>query len=284
MTDVSQLRADFVEPSKRKVIEELISLSAIRVPLPLGIANPLPASFSKRCEVIDGVLQWYGASVPPNELDQLGTLRSQLSGPSAEFVTQLIESISARVVYGYSCAQGSTPASESWRWFEIETNYDPNEIAEQLRSAYQLRRPDPDEVPLGGDQLAELSTDQAGANAISPQVLWGCMPLEDGWAMLPFLNTTDEIYLRILPQQSSEPESALVSGAAILGNDDPRVWHIEPKQQRWNTTLLDADVVEGRWNYTKAGVGWSLQKADVTLWQPELVMNGFVWISTMGQQ
>ncbi len=89
--------------------------------------------------------------------------------------------------------------------------YDPVETARALRS------------------FAQLPTPQWERNPTQPldvPLLWGFMPLKDGWAQLPIANLTEQIYLdaKLVP----EPASALPAKPAFDGVirklKDAKVW------------------------------------------------------------
>ena len=71
---------------------------------------------------------------------------------------------------------------------EARLAFDPVGTARFLRRTQEL--PEPTFVP-GREEEGEV----VGAKAPDPALLWGFMPLADGWAQLPFLNLSEQIYL-----------------------------------------------------------------------------------------
>ncbi|GAB4515274.1 MAG: hypothetical protein OHK0046_18510 [Anaerolineae bacterium] len=128
---------------------------------------------------------------------------------------------------------------------------------------------------------------------IHPAVVWAFMPLEDGWAQLPIPNLTDQIYLDagLSPYQepADVPDAAeaaarrtpVLQGTFALGNDDAGVLAAHPDEQPWNMTLLDAGYVVGRWVLLPLAEGeFVLERVQVELRQPEMILNGLLWLST----
>ena len=93
----------------------------------------------------------------------------------------------------------------------------------------QLDNPDPPDDPgllAGATALPTLS-----GGTIDPPVLFGTVPMEDGWAQLPFLNVTEQILIDGLPEQIAPPVSGpLLMGAASFGTDRARA--VQPGLRR----------------------------------------------------
>ena len=162
---------------------------------------------------------------------------------------------------------------ERLAWEAFDTVYDPFEAAALLRRREGLPTPAPDAVGPGG-----------GAVPFTP-VLWGPVPTARGWVQLPFLNLTEELYLRIVPRPAGDrpPQPVLLEGAAVFGNDAPGWWDREPAEHRWSVTVLDADALDGEWAFTRPDDNaspWAPDKLRAVFRQPELVLNGFLWLAT----
>lgn len=176
------------------------------------------------------------------------------SGPTPANVT-------GKFVYAANRSGGSW--AESVTLSNIVAGYDALAVAGELRLRDGLAEPDP-------------------LDKISPTVLWGFAPLEDGWAQLPFLNLTEQLYLDVFnPQQEKESE-ALLLGAVSIGNDSPELGKLKPGDQSWSVTLLDAAHYEGIWTLNRAAgqPRWTLQTIQLTVDEPEVALNGFLWLAT----
>lgn len=275
--DATQLRLDF---NDQPAIRELISNATLHVHVPTGVTFNFSAypQLDERTEVREGRLRWFGVAVHAESDDlvatdqalrQLETVIGLSTGRRVDVLLELRRRILAQIDYSYS------PTTEQIGWSAIDTTYDSNEVAEFLRGVQNVRRPDPDEIPSNG---------LPGEYLVEPAMLWGTMPLENGWAMLPFFNTTDELYLRILQPEQAQAETALISGVAVWGNDDFRMWSLQLNEQRWNMTLLDSDQILGCWSFERSGgtnPAWALSAARLRFYQPEVVFNGLFWLSTV---
>src|SRR5262249_49397420 len=94
---------------------------------------------------------------------------------------------------------------EAFDFTDITTVYDPLAAATLLRIQYSLPTPidllghsqPPPGTPTVTGSLAPGSP-TSPADVATP-VLWGFMPLDDGWAQLPFLNATEQLIVDALP-------------------------------------------------------------------------------------
>ncbi|MCE9553060.1 MAG: hypothetical protein K8T91_06735 [Planctomycetes bacterium] len=266
------LRADFPQLVADDTLDRLISMATVEVPVPEGVTLNFTGPLAACTEIDRQRLRWFGvafADSDPAFVDLIQRFQAA-TGKTSECLGRLLVLLRARVTY--SSVDNGTGFAETVAWQSLETTYDANEAAQLLRTAYQCARPNPDESVHG----------KSDDYRVDPPALWGSLPLDDGWAMVPFFNLTDELYLRIYDPETVEPEAALLGGAAILGNDDPRLWSSHRDQQRWDLTLLDADQVTGSWQFHRQLGSWSLQRVILQLFQPEVVLNGFLWISTDG--
>ncbi len=159
---------------------------------------------------------------------------------------------------------------ETIRLDKLTTTFDPVDVPRFLRSRLGQPRP---------------TWQGEGSQTIDPPILWGFMPLEDGWAQLPILNLTEQIYLDsrvVRPQENQDtPPSALLQGAVSLGNHQPLLRANHRHEQPWNLTLTHSQSVSGRWRLTRLGdQDWTLEQVTLTLTQPQLTLNGLFWLST----
>ena len=103
------------------------------------------------------------------------------------------------------------------------------------------------------------------------------MPLEDGWAQLPFLNATEQVVSDILPDRNARARNtipALFSGAAIFGTDDPLLFNPAEGEPPWNVAVSDASSYDGTWKFTKDG----LTEISLFLRGPEVFIDGIFWL------
>jgi hypothetical protein len=284
--DAAKLRADFGgEAALAACVERLVAQATLRAEIPPG----LPFNFSSmpelaaRTEVVPGKeLRWFGVAAHGSSSGlaaddpAVAQLEARIAaGPAAErpYLQQLRRQLGAQLDYQFQPPGGAASSAESLAWSAIDATYDANDVAELLRTVHDAPRPDPDEISRQGDR---------GQYRVEPAMLWGTMPLETGWAMLPFFNVTDELYLRVLQPEEPLLEAALVSGAAAWGNDDSRLWATARDEQRWSLTLIDADQILGHWQFDRAGGEWSPGAARVRIYQPEVAFNGLLWLSARG--
>ncbi len=163
----------------------------------------------------------------------------------------------------YAASRAANTWMETVTLTDIVAGYDALAVAGQLRLRDGLAEPD-------------------ALSAVTPPLLWGFAPLEDGWAQLPFLNLTEQLYLNTFdpePEKESEP---LLLGAVAIGNDSPELGKLKPGDQSWSVTLLDAAHYEGVWTLTRAAgeTRWRLQSIALTVAEPEVALNGFLWLAT----
>lgn len=172
--------------------------------------------------------------------------------------------------------------SENVSLRRVELGYDAVEVARQLRTQYGLKTPRTDdfETPTSGDLLAGTApaADFSDDN-IDPPVLWGFTPLHDGWAQLPFLNMTEQLFVDGLPDPAvpvpAERRAALFRGAVLFGNDGEAPLR-RPGHIPWNMILTDARNYEGTWMLSKDG----LQSASLRLDDPVVSTEGLFWLAT----
>ncbi len=143
----------------------------------------------------------------------------------------------------------------------VELAYDPATTPQALRAQQGIATPEWDEK-----------------NPLATPVLWAFMPLEDGWAQLPVLNLTEQIYLdaglfRDIPAELPVP---LLQGAVSQGNDISRF----PDENSWRVTVTDGAAISGTW--TLSGDHGSMVVASVSLRidAPRAVVEGLCWLST----
>jgi hypothetical protein len=151
----------------------------------------------------------------------------------------------------------------------LTTAMDPVAVPRALRSHQGLPRP-----TWAGE----------GSQPITEPILWGFMPLEDGWAQLPILNLTEQLYLdsRVARTQDAPQPSAVIQGALALGNHQPALRSAHRHEQPWGLTLTDSRALAGTWQLQRpeGSARWHLTALDLTLTQPTVTLTGLLWLST----
>ena len=159
---------------------------------------------------------------------------------------------------------------ESWSLSQMTLAYNPIQVAQQLRQDQGL--PSPEWIVDNDNQLP-----------LEQPLLWGFVPLEDGWAQLPLLNVTESIYLDAQLFQGeigrSDPLS-LLQGVLVLGNDTPSAQKQYPEEQPWRLTVLRAVAADGVWELKPDKLGYCLSSVTLTLSSPETQIDGLIWLSS----
>lgn len=161
----------------------------------------------------------------------------------------------------------------------------PGGWAEQITLTGIDLAPDPLETPrlLRESQgLAAPLWEGPGSAALDQPLLWGFVPLAEGWAQLPIPNLTEQIYLDAVPDTTEDPPAAaLLQGAVSIGNSDPQVLRARRDEQPWSLTLLDADALYGQWTLQQNGDSvFELRTIALTLDRPDVAIGGLLWLST----
>ena len=144
---------------------------------------------------------------------------------------------------------------------------------------------DPTGTPQALRQAQELSppewSEQTGP--IEEPLIWGFMPLEDGWAQLPIPNLTEQIYLDSdvanIDNTNASPTPSPLQGAVSLGNNRRTVLESYPNEQPWNFTLTSLDSIQGQWLLTPDDSGFRLSEVNLLIQQPDVTITGLVWLS-----
>ncbi|WUI02567.1 LamG domain-containing protein [Spirillospora sp. NBC_00431] len=172
---------------------------------------------------------------------------------------------------GYQAVRADAVWSERVTLTATTLAFDPNEAARRLRAT--LRMPEPSWTrPVSGEQ----------ARPVSPAVLWGFTPLDDGWAQLPLPNLSEQIYLDagVAREEPAPAPRNLLHGAVSYGNDDPAGSGRVPGEQPWSLTLAAAQRMTATWVLAPSGAEYRLQSAEMALDAPEVALNGLLWLST----
>lgn len=154
---------------------------------------------------------------------------------------------------------------------------------------------DPTATPQALRQSQQLPAPQwtETTGPIQSPLIWGFMPLEDGWAQLPIPNLTEQIYLDSgvanLPDPNTvtNPTASPLQGAVSLGNNRRTSLERYPNEQPWNVTLTSLDSLQGQWLLNPAGAGetiggtngFTLSEVTLLIQKPEVTVTGLVWLS-----
>jgi len=172
----------------------------------------------------------------------------------------------------YTAKTNSKGWEEAYTFNGLELAFSPIEAAQFLRTSQALPTP---------------SWVQGSGKAVNPPILWGFMPLEDGWAQLPVPNLSEQIYLDAKLDYSGEPvpQNALFQGAVAYGNADDITDSQEEAAlsglQPWSLTLTGAQrIKEGKWTLVQSSGAWKIASIQLEIEAPEIIANGFLWFST----
>jgi len=162
------------------------------------------------------------------------------------------------------------------KWTETITVKDVITEYESLATADILRR------------QYNLTTPEAEENETEPAILWGFLPLAEGWAQLPFLNLVEQHYFDALPQEEPNAEDAndkppLLVGAAVFGNDAPETFLPARGENSWSVTLLNGEGYRGKWvikSNQASPPKLELSARTLEIFAPDVVLNGFLHLGT----
>lgn len=165
-------------------------------------------------------------------------LKPGLSGTDA--ATELTPALT----YRYRAATSQTQVEELFTASHLKTAFSPVETPQILRSAQNLATPE----WSSGNEMP-----------IDPAVIWGFMPLENGWAQLPVPNLTEQIYL------DSELENAIAQSPfavesispADLGQLDQRQLPNSLRRALAQQRLVLSDTVQIQ--LIRSGREWQIQ-------------------------
>lgn len=164
---------------------------------------------------------------------------------------------------------------EDWVLADVDIAFSAVETPRFLRESQGL--PVPEWSP--GDQDRDANT-----RPIEPPILWGFMPLADGWAQLPVPDLTEQIYLDadLIQAGEEQQQRTLLQGAVSFGNNRADVLALHREEQPWNLMLTDVGGLRGQWRMTMDPDTGSASLVGVMLEidSPELTVNGLLWLST----
>jgi outer membrane protein OmpA-like peptidoglycan-associated protein len=182
--------------------------------------------------------------------------------PLARFEKAAVDTLALRLSAGtmeaskarLSYAWAPQAAAEKITLTKLTMGYNALTLARDLRATHGLARPGetPDE-----------------------HVLWATMPLVDGWMQWPVYNVVEEHYTGRLPESNDNP---LVSGAAVFSNQ-PVDGAAAADEHPWSITVINAVGVDGTWILGWGGDRWTTEKVDFALSEPDLVLDGLLWLA-----
>lgn len=172
----------------------------------------------------------------------------------------------------YSGFQQNNDWSESLEFSNLTLGCDAPAVARQLR------------------RQQELPVPELNKGLLDSSIVWGYAPLAEGWAELPFANLTEQLYVDLglqTPKEKYDPNAGrneAFRGGLILGNEEyNRAVYKQskrPEETPWELALFNTGRIHGRWtlqNDTQTNL--LLTQIDLTLYEPEISLNGFLWLS-----
>lgn len=125
-------------------------------------------------------------------------------------------------------------------------------------------------------------TDPAQQNPISEPILWGLMPLENGWAQLPVLNLTEQIYLDagldVIPQSINKEESRPFSGVMTIRNKPSKTTANE--EHDWDLSITNVTYLQCNFDLEQQAESYTLKEIQIEFIDPDIALNGLFWLST----
>jgi hypothetical protein len=187
----------------------------------------------------------------------------------------------APVVYTWTGPHGETLRAEK----PLTLAFDPVETARFLRQRQEL--PEPEWSPKRDAVQTAPPASDAQTKPVDPAVLWGFVPLSDGWAQLPVPNLSEQIYLDAKlanlpdPAQQAAETKPLLQGAVTFDNDDQGTLRPPAGEQPFSVTLTGVQAVSGTWTLElQDGGDYHIERAQLSLHGPELILDGLLWFGT----
>ncbi|MCB9267044.1 MAG: hypothetical protein H6558_18610 [Lewinellaceae bacterium] len=165
--------------------------------------------------------------------------------------------------------------AEEYSFSQLALAYDPVQVARRLRRDQGLPGPELHVVPSG-------ETEETLPFALlDAPIIWGYMPLENGWVQLPFLNMSEQVYLDagLANEEALQggTERKNFQGGVTYGNEEAVRAATSPiSEHPWEITLIDCAAFYGCWTIASS----QLAGVELGLYEPEVAVNGFLWLST----
>ncbi|MBD1865215.1 MULTISPECIES: LamG domain-containing protein [Trichocoleus] len=244
-------------------------------PAPADRDKPLPLLFERgEINLLLTDQQPYDTEQPPTSLAQIVPDKLSIQRESDRLTVALEsgKSIASTETLKYTARLNQSNWDESLELQQLQLAFSSVQTAQLLRDVQKQSIPEW-VVPQGDEKLSP----------IEPSLLWGFIPLEDGWAQLPIPNLTEQIYLDadLALEGERKPDPGIFAqGAVSLGNSREDQLQQYRNEQPWSVTWTDASYVTGTWQLQKTGETFQLQSIDLNAIAPEVVLNGFFWLST----
>ncbi|MEO1740582.1 MAG: LamG-like jellyroll fold domain-containing protein [Cyanobacteria bacterium J06629_9] len=217
----------------------------------------------------------YDGQNPPTSIARIAPSRVAITAASDSSPTRQLQltleaakataaqTQAGQLSYRYQAAS----AEEVLTTTDLKTAFSPVAVPRFIRNT--TGQPDPEWT----------RSEDAPTEPVTPPVVWGFMPLENGWAQLPVPNLTEQIYLDSeLENPIPSTTGSMLQGAIALGNE--AVLSDYPAEQPWNLTWVDGEQLTGTWNLSATDGGFTLSQIDLTITNPVVTLNGFFWLST----
>ncbi|MBD2074921.1 LamG domain-containing protein [Phormidium sp. FACHB-592] len=237
--------------------------------------KPLPILFERgEINLLLSDQQPYDTEQRPTSLAQIvpDKLSIQREGDRLTVALESGKSITSTETLKYTARLNQSNWDESLELQQLQLAFSSVQTAQLLRDVQKQSIPEWI-VPQGSEK----------PSPIEPSLLWGFMPLEDGWAQLPIPNLTEQIYLdaNLVLEGERKPDPGIFAqGAVSLGNSREDQLKQYRNEQPWSITWTDASYLTGTWQLQKTGETFQLQTINLDAIAPEVVLNGFLWLST----
>ena len=221
----------------------------------IGIDDPSPLLNRSEAKIGQAIADLEGL---PN--DKTPSFRLAVSRVSAA-----LRRYTSRLNYAYD---SSFAVPERLGCERVPMGYQPLEVAEFLRDLHGVPSPSRNDFEVTAEDW------------VNPPVLWGFMKLEDGWAELPFLNLTDQVYTDLF-ESLKQPPISFVSGAAVFSNE-PIGGSPPENEHLWSLSLTDVAGVKGAITFRpEVSSGQEhLSTARIEWLRPNITIEGLVWMGT----
>lgn len=178
------------------------------------------------------------------------------------------------------------PWTVSLEFTDFPLAFDPIATPAALRLDQGLPTPEPSYVTQSStdaekETTAARKTKTSKMEPIDEPLVWGFMPLDDGWAQLPVPNLVETLYPFQAATDDQQQETNVLQGAVVFNSGVPtEPLNSASNPSPWALTITTATAAQANWELTVTGTGLILSKASVVLQRPEIRLNGLFWLST----
>ncbi len=171
------------------------------------------------------------------------------------------------------------------------TEWDETFKAQNLRLAYDAVET-PRRLRMHQDLLTpawngSFNDENKASEPLDQPIIWGGVPLEDGWCQLPVFNLTEQIYIDIglsndIDSTSQQQVDSKFQGAVSYTNLEVLAQpEGELKENNWDFNILNTEQLFGKISLESNDLDkLELKSINLVLKDPEVSLNGFVWMST----